>query len=124
MPNRITILPAASGHSLVVGLEAAINLTDDDLLRLSRQIPAYFREFLASKHQTGQRGKSPIAPIPVTTIKIDEDLHQTQIRLSIEDLAGGKYDCALSPEDARQISKRLIAVAARIEAASQKRTSN
>jgi hypothetical protein len=119
MPNRITILPTASGHSLVVGLEAAINLTDDDLLQLSRRISAYFRECLASKHRTGQRGKSPIAPIPVTTVQIDEDLHQMQIRLSIEDLAGGKFDYALSPDDARQTGKRLIAMAARIEAALQ-----
>jgi len=123
MPNRITILPTASGHSLVVGLEAAIDLTDDDLLQLSRRIPAYFRECLASKHRTGQ-GKSPIAPIPVTTVQIDEGLHQTQIRLAIKDLAGGNFDYALSPEDACQIGRRLIAVAARIEAALQKRTSN
>jgi hypothetical protein len=123
MPDKIGVRPTDGGHELFVAAKT-LQITDSQLLHFSRLIPTYLRRAVAARQPKDQGHISPIAPIPVTDIRLNEDLLATQVHLSIDDAAGGSFDYALDPDRARQLGERLIARAAQIEAAAKDRLSH
>jgi hypothetical protein len=118
MPDNIGVRPVEGAHELFIGTKT-FQITDSQLLRFSRLIPTYLRAVVAAKLPKDQNHLSPIVPIPVTDIRLNEDLLETQVHLSIDDAAGGSLDYALDPVRARHLGERLIARAAQIEAAAK-----
>ena len=114
MPDEIGVRRADGGHELFIG-DGVFRLTDDQLIRFSRLIPTYLRTVVEGKARIDQ-GLSAILPMPVTDIRLNEDLLATQVHLSIDDMAGGSFDYALEPQRARHLGERLIARAAEVEA--------
>jgi hypothetical protein len=112
--QRIELKSVDGGHLLKVG-KTAVHLTDSDVLQLSRLFPTYLRRLLESRRPSDSTDVVPIAPVPTTDFAVNEDLHQTQVHLTIKDSAGGDFDFALEPPQARTLAERLISRAAGIE---------
>jgi hypothetical protein len=118
MPDNIGVRPAEGGHELYIG-DRTLSISDSQLLQFSRLIPTYLRRVIARKLPKATADLTPIAPIPVTDIRLNEDLLATQVHLAIDDIAGGSFDYALEPARARHLGERLIARAAQVEAAAR-----
>jgi hypothetical protein len=123
MPDNIGVRPADGGHELFIG-DRNLAINDGQLLQFSRLIPTYLRAVVAAKLPRDQSHLSPIAPIPVTAVRLNEDLLETQVHLSIDDAAGGSFDYALDAARARHLGERLIARAAQVEAAAKDQKSH
>jgi hypothetical protein len=120
MPVNIGIRPVGQIHEIFVG-ERTLSITDSQLLILSRSLPIYFRLVLSKRRlsSSNRQDISPIAPIPVRNIRLNEDLLETQVHMTIEDILEGVFDYALDPGHARHLGERLIARATQIEAAAR-----
>ena len=112
--QRIELKPVDGAHLLMVG-KTAVHLTDSDVLQLSRLFPTYLRRLLESTRPSNSTDVVPIAPVPITDVVVNEDLHQRQVHLTITDAAGGDFDLALEAPRARTVGERLISRAAVIE---------
>jgi hypothetical protein len=123
MPEEVGVRPLDGGHQIFVG-NRSLDITDSQLLILSRLIPTYLRRVVSGRLPKARGDLSPIAPIPVTDIRLNEDALGTQVHLTIDDVAGGSFDYALSPARARQLAERLAARAEQIEASAKDQQSH
>jgi hypothetical protein len=88
MPEEVGVRPLDGGHQIFVG-NRSLDITDSQLLILSRLIPTYLRRVVSGRLPKARGDLSPIAPIPVTDIRLNEDALGTQVHLTIDDVAGG-----------------------------------
>jgi hypothetical protein len=95
MPEEVGVRPLDGGHQIFVG-NRSLDITDSQLLILSRLISTYLRRVVSGRLPKARGDLSPIAPIPVTDIRLNEDALGTQVHLTIDDVAGGSFDYALS----------------------------
>jgi hypothetical protein len=123
MSENIGVRPKGDQHELFIGGETLL-VTDNDLLYFSRLIPTYVRQLVADMQPASTDQIEPIAPVPVKDVRLNEDLHRTQVHLSIDDTAGGSFDYALDLFRARTLGERLIARVNEIESAAKDRTSH
>jgi hypothetical protein len=124
MPEEeVGVRPLDGGHQIFVG-NRSLDITDSQLLILSRLIPTHLRRVVSDRLPRAKGDLSPIAPIPVTDIRLNEDALGTQVHLTIDDVAGGSFDYALSPARARRLAERLAARAEQIEASAKDQQSH
>lgn len=103
-------------HLLTVGRSGRLHLTDGDLIQLAGLLPAYLRQLAADRVRPGT-GLSVRLRGVVTDVRVNQDLHGSQVLLSIDDDLGGSTDYALSVELADVLGQRLVLRAERLRTA-------
>jgi hypothetical protein len=92
------------------GQLSEIKLTETNLLSLLPLIQRECAQLLASRTTPGlkEHGVEPIVTIPVARFVVGNDLHQTEIYLTLEDKDGNAYRFSFDPPDGvRRIARRL-----------------
>jgi hypothetical protein len=121
----LSIEPRGSNHVLVRtdqhGAKTEIILSETNIGFLARLAPQHLRKILAAK-SARIPGVTMTLSIPIKNIRLNTDLHQSEILLAIFDRFGGEVDYSLDPALARQLAERLIARADEVETASKNST--
>ena len=89
----------------------SITLLESNLLSLLPLIQRECARLLATRATPGltAQGVEPIVTIPVGGFVVTEDVHQTEILLSLQDKDGNQYRFSFDPpEGARRVAQRLV----------------
>jgi hypothetical protein len=123
--ETLTFEPRDSAHALIrtdqYGAKTEILLSEANIGMLSRLAPQHFRKILATK-TAKMPGVTVTLSLPITNIRLNTDLHQSEVLLTIFDRYGGETDYSIDPVRARQLADRLVARAAEVETASKTTT--
>jgi hypothetical protein len=123
--ETLSIEPRGSDHILVRvdshGVKTEIILSEANIGWLSRLAPQHLRKILAAK-SAKIPGVTMTLSLPIKNIRLNTDLHQSEILLAIFDRFGGEVDYSMEPALARQLAERLIVRADEVETASKTST--
>ena len=123
--EQLSIEPRGSNHVLVRtdahGVRTELVLSEANIGWLARLAPQHLRKILAAKSEKIP-GVTMTLSIPVRNIRLNTDLHQTEILLAVFDRFDGEADYSLEPALARQLAEKLIVKCDEIEAASKNST--
>lgn len=103
------------------GAKTEIILSEANVGMLSRLAQQHFRKILATKSPKIP-GVTLTMSLPITNVRLNTDLHQSEILLTIFDRFGGEADYSLALNLARPLAEGLVARVAEIETASKTTT--
>ena len=98
------------------GTQAEITLSEANVIVLAQSAQRLKDQILA-RHTPKGAGVSPLISVPVARIRLNTDLHLSEILLGMIDGAGAEMTFALPPEVARALAERLPVRLAEIEKA-------
>jgi hypothetical protein len=123
--ETLTFEPRDPVHALIridqYGAKTEILLSEANIAMLNRLTPQYFRKILAAK-TAKMPGVTVTLSLPITDVRLNTDIHQSEILLTISDRYSGEADYSIDPVRARHLAERLVARAAEVETVSKTTT--
>jgi hypothetical protein len=100
------------------GSRSGLVLPETSLIFLARMLPETVRKIVGRRDtpQVRQNGLQAIHAVPVTHVKVNQDMARGKILLSLIEELGNEVGFALDPELARQLGEDLVRRAAGMRA--------